>query len=222
MPTDKFLIFDTETTGLLPRGSGHKVHKYNTHQYPHIVQFSWMIYDNNLKKVTKIEDHVIRLPEGMEVPEASSNVHGITTKIMRMKGENVLNVLKIFTKDMLDSNYLVAHNINFDKTIVRAEYLRNNQIDWMGRHRKKEYCTLANSINVCNLIRQTKSGRNYKKFPKLMETHQTLFKTIPKNLHNSLIDIYVCFRCFHMLNYDFDILKKNKEFKKQFNHLCGL
>ena len=123
---------------------------------------------------------------------------------------------------MLDSDYIVAHNINYDKTIVRAEYIRNKKIDWMGRHRKKEFCTLANSINICNIMKVSKKGRPYKKFPKLMETHQTLFKTVPNNLHNSLIDIYVCFRCFHMLEYGFDILEKNKEFKKEFNRLCGL
>ena len=60
------------------------------------------------------------------------------------------------------------------------EYIRNKKIDWMGRHRKKEFCTLANSINVCNIMKLSKKGKPYKKFPKLMETHQTLFKTIPK------------------------------------------
>ena len=70
-------------------------------------------------------------------------------------------------------------------------------------------------------MKLSKKGRPYAKFPKLMETHQTLFKTIPNNLHNSLIDIYVCFRCFHMLEYGFDIREK-KEFKKEFNRLCGL
>ena len=54
MTKEKFLIFDTETTGLLP-GSQHRVHQYNTHQYPYIVQFSWMIYDNSVKRVTKID-----------------------------------------------------------------------------------------------------------------------------------------------------------------------
>ena len=121
MTKEKFLIFDTETTGLLP-ASQHRVHKYNTHQYPYIVQFSWMIYDNKLKRVTKIEDHIVRLPEGMIVPLESSKVHGITTKIMRKLGENILDVLKIFTKDLLDSDYIVAHNINYDKTIQYMKY----------------------------------------------------------------------------------------------------
>ena len=105
------------------------------------------------------------------------------------------------------------------KHIDKLSEFENNIIQ---SHRKKEFCTLANSINICNIMKLSKKGRPYKKFPKLMETHKTLFKTIPNNLHNSLIDIYVCFRCFHMLEYGFDILEKNKEFKKEFNRLCGL
>ena len=111
-----------------------------------------MIYDNSVKRVTKIEDHVVRLPEGMEVPLESSKVHGITTKIMRKVGENILDVLKIFTKDLLDSDYIVAHNIKYDKTVEERIY-NNNKIDWM-RHLKK--ILFINSINICNIMKLSK------------------------------------------------------------------
>ncbi|RZD41721.1 MAG: hypothetical protein CXT73_04420, partial [Methanobacteriota archaeon] len=136
----------------------YKVHKYNTHLYPYIVPISWLIYDDILKKVTKIEDHVIKLPEGIQVPKVCSDIHGITTEKMLEKGENIVDVLKLFTKDLLDSNYIIAHNINFDKTIIQAEYIRNNKIDWIGRHRKEEYCTMANSKEICSIIKKTKNG----------------------------------------------------------------
>ena len=39
---NNYLIFDTETTGLIKTVDGKKVH-------PYIVQLSWVLYDNNLK-----------------------------------------------------------------------------------------------------------------------------------------------------------------------------
>tara|TARA_B100000424_G_scaffold271643_1_gene275449 strand:+ start:4814 stop:5497 length:684 start_codon:yes stop_codon:yes gene_type:complete len=221
MPTkNKVIVFDTETTGL-PK-TNQKPNKWNTYLYPHIVQFSWFIFDINQKKVIKTCDYIIKVPDEIEIPIESTNVHGITTKISLEKGIDIKIALREFTKDLLDSHYLVAHNINFDKKVVSAEYLRNGLIDWIARHRKTEFCTLANSIELCQIYKTNKRNEKYLKWPKLMETHQQLFKTIPNNLHNSLIDIYVCFRCFHMLAFGEDINKINPRFSREFNTLCGL
>lgn len=217
---NKVIVFDTETTGL-PK-TRQKPNKWNTYLYPHIVQFSWFVFDINLKKVIKTADHIIKLPEDMEVPIESSNVHGITTEIMLKKGVDIVNVLREFTKDLLDSHYIVAHNINFDKNIVSVEYMRNDLIDWIARHRKKEFCTLANSIELCQIYKTNNQNEKYLKWPKLMETHEKLFKTVPNNLHNSLIDIYVCFRCFYKLAFGEDINNINTRFAREFNKLCGL
>ena len=35
-----------------------------------------------------------------------------------------------------------------------------------------------------------------KKFPTLLEFHRFLFGTEPANLHNSMVDVLVCLRCF--------------------------
>ena len=36
----------------------------------------------------------------------------------------------------------------------------------------------------------------YKKWPTLLEFHQHLFNSVPENLHNSIVDVLVCLRCF--------------------------
>ena len=58
-------------------------------------------------------------------PEASARIHGITTDIMREKGNPIKKVLKEFQKDFTQCQYIVAHNLNFDKTILRVELFRN-------------------------------------------------------------------------------------------------
>lgn len=41
-----------------------------------------------------------------------------------------------------------------------------------------------------------KPPTKYKKWPTLLEFHKHLFNTAPENLHNSIVDVLVCLRCF--------------------------
>ncbi len=215
----KVLIFDVETTGLPERGASLK----NLTKYPYIVQFSWMIYDASQNRVDGVNDHIVKIPEHITIPIEASNVHGISNDKMRSEGKDINLVLDIFTKDMLDSHVIVAHNLSFDKTIVQAEYLRNKRINWLGRHRKVEYCTMRRSLNICNIYKKNMyTGERTKKYPKLMELHHYWFKTVPNNLHNSLIDIFVCFRCYHQMEYNYDIMDKHKELSNYYNQICAL
>lgn len=215
----KVLIFDVETTGLPERGASLK----NLTKYPYIVQFSWMIYDASQNRVDGVNDHIVKIPEHITIPIEASNVHGISNDKMRSEGKDINLVLDIFTKDMLDSHVIVAHNLSFDKTIVQAEYLRNKRINWLGRHRKMEYCTMKRSLNICNIYKKNiYTGEKTKKYPKLMELHHYWFKTVPNNLHNSLIDIFVCFRCYHQMEYNYDIMDKHKELSNYYNQICAL
>ena len=215
----KVLIFDVETTGLPERGAS----LMNLEKYPYIVQFSWMIYDASQNKIDNVNDHIVKIPEHITIPIEASNVHGITNDKMRTEGRDINLILDIFTKDMLDSQVIVAHNLSFDKTIVQAEYLRNKRINWLGRHRKMEYCTMKRSLNICNIYKKNiYTGEKTKKYPKLMELHHYWFKTVPNNLHNSLIDIFVCFRCYHQMEYNYDIMDKHKELSNYYNEICAL
>ena len=51
---------------------------------------------------------------------------------------------------------------------------------------------------------------------------KVLFNTEPKNLHNSLIDVIVCFRCFHALTYNVDPVDTNEKMKQYCKIYCGL
>jgi hypothetical protein len=84
---------------------------------------------------------------------------------------------------------------------------------------KNIYCTLQESIEVCNIKLLDKYGKEYLKFPKLLELHNKLFNCIPNNLHNSLIDILVTLRCFMKLKYDKDLIKDCIKFQSLLQEL---
>jgi DNA polymerase III epsilon subunit-like protein len=42
----------------------------------------------------------------------------------------------------------------------------------------------------------------YAKWPTLLELHRHLFGTSPANLHNAIVDVLVCLRCFVSMHYN--------------------
>ena len=218
----KFIVFDTETTGL-PKSK--KASVENSEMWPYIVQFSWLIYDDVTDKIPKIRDYIVKLPDGMDIPEESTRIHGITTERMSSEGLSIKDVLREFTSDFLDCQMLIAHNIEFDSKVIQAEYCRNAPINWLGRHRKIEYCTMKYGKKFTNILRPSKfHNGTYQKPPKLIELHKELFKSDPNNLHNSLVDVFVCFRCFYQMVFEKDIFNPavNKELSEHYNSLCNL
>ena len=214
----KLLIFDVETTGLI---KGRNANVSETHKFPYIVQFSWITYDTETKEMC-LFDNIIKLPNNKTIPEDSIKIHGITNEKMMKEGKDIKKILYSFTDSVYRSDVLIAHNLQFDKRVIQSEYIRNNMIDWLARHRKNEYCTMKKGKNICKIYKESRYGNTpYMKYPKLMELHKHLFNTCPKNLHNSLVDVITCLRCYYKINYNKDLLD-NKKCKSLYFRLCGI
>lgn len=211
----RILVFDTETTGL-PTYRNASVS--DSDAWPHIVQWSWIVFDMKKQAIVSIHDHIMRLPTNKSIPEESTKIHGITNERMRKEGRFFKDVYSQFVADYETCNYLVAHNLEFDRKMIEAECFRNhlpvNSI-WT-RKRLTEYCTMKRSKALCGMKGTYQygkdKGKQYIRYPKLIELHQTLFdtesnKTTLNNLHNSMMDILVCFRCFYVIAFEKDPLE---------------
>jgi DNA polymerase-3 subunit epsilon len=122
----RVIVFDTETTGLIPRSLGGMPNRDQLHRCPHIVQLSWVVYDASAHVIEDVQDHVIRLPDGVNVPEEAARIHGISTGIARAKGKPIAQVISWFRDAALSCELLVGHNISFDYQMIRVECLRND------------------------------------------------------------------------------------------------
>jgi len=213
----KALILDTETTGL-PIKRIAKISDYNN--WPYIVQISWLICDIETATIESVKDYIVKLDEGMTIPEESTKIHGITNEKMRAEGRNIKEVLEIFINDFNAATFIVAHNLNFDKTIIRVELHRNNSPNVFADKRNIEFCTMEYGDPICNLTRVSKwNGQIKPKPPKLIELYELMFSEKPNNLHNSLIDVLVCFRCFYKMITNEDIYALNPVFRDYFMSL---
>ena len=123
-----------------------------------------------------------------------------------------------FDRAMLEVE-MSRHAQSITENPAGMEMLSMWTLEFLEQYRVDLYCTMQASIDLCSIMAMTQprmiasvsydpSGvpvvvqkpasapRQYKKFPKLSELHQKLFGSVPENLHNSLVDVFVCLRCF--------------------------
>ena len=225
----RVLDFDTETSGL-PKSK--IINASTLHLWPFIVQFSYIIFDNDSKNIIKIYDKIIKVKTYNVISEESIKLHGITNEISDAKGVNLIDVLNEFLCDLDKVDLMVGHNIEFDISMIKVELLRiineyekdetmkeklKSQLEFIV-NLDKTYCTMRNSIDLCKIEKENSRGK-YFKFPSLAELHEKLFNVKPKSLHNSLNDILITLRCFIKMYDDNDILEYNSEIRDLFKGL---
>ena len=88
----KYIIFDVETTGL-PKN--YKTSPKIVDNWPHIVQFAWIIYDDT--KISEEKSFIIK-PTDYVIPEESTAIHKITNE-QALNGTSLRTVLKDFKDD---------------------------------------------------------------------------------------------------------------------------
>ena len=199
----KVLIFDTETSGL-PEGKNPSI--YETQKWPHIIQLSYIIYDSEANDIVTLEDDYISIDNDVIIQPESQTVHNISRELLSSKGIPIEHALEKFNRFSEMSDVLVGHNVSFDKRMVMVEGIRNK----IRMNIHDTYCTMKNSVELCKIQRFWPNGDTYFKYPTLSELHDELFKKIPKNTHNALIDILICMRCFVKIELRKDICAINR------------
>jgi DNA polymerase III epsilon subunit-like protein len=223
----RVLVFDTETTGL-PKSK--IINPDTLNLWPHIVQFSYVIYDTVLNDIVETSDSIVKLEDGITITEDSTKIHGITDEISKKNGIDIDLILEDFFYHLRNIDLLVGHNVLFDINMIKVELLRiiyenhlnitDDEIKTIKynlhflTNYKNIFCTLQGSIELCNIKAINKFGKEYIKFPKLLELHQKLFESTPNNLHNSFNDILVTLRCYIKLRYNTDLNEDCNSFKK--------
>ena len=179
-----YLFFDTETTGL-PRDW--KAPVTDVHNWPRMIQIAWILCDDNGDRI-EADDYIIK-PEDFTIPQDAAKVHGISTERAIAEGSDLEAVLVMFNDLVEQSEFIVAHNINFDEKIIGAEFLRKGIES--SFEQKKKICTMNASTDYCEI-----PGPYGYKWPKLSELHIKLFGVDFEEAHDASVDINATERCF--------------------------
>ena len=204
----KIFVFDTETTGLPTERNASII---ATHKWPYIVQLSYLLYDTDNYMVVNYTDQIIKVPDNVTISKESEAIHKISNEMSKTKGVDIKRELVQFNNTLLEADLVIGHNISFDKRMIMVECIRHKlqQNFTLNSVRKPEYCTMKKSVNICKILTRGSNGDEYYKYPKLMELHKHLFGTIPNGLHNSMVDVLACLRCYGKMKLDVDLYEES-------------
>ena len=181
------LFLDTETTGLPKRRNASYSDVDN---WPRLVQLAWVTIDESGRELSAVE-HIVK-PDGFSIPSEASKIHGITTDMAKRSGTGLLEVLVEFASAVERSSTVVAHNVDYDRPVLEAEFIRSGLQCFLGD--KKLMCTKESSTEYCAL-----PGPYGYKWPTLDELHHKLFNTPMGAAHNALVDVRACMKCYFEL-----------------------
>ena len=178
------LFFDTETTGF-PNFNA----RARDPKQPHIVQLAAILTQDD---GTELDSYnTLIKPEGWNIPDEVSKIHGITNEIALERGiperESASKLLAMIRAASL----VVAHNITLDKFLARIAMRRFNLItdaDDLWWKQIPTFCTMRAMTPVCQL-----PGKylDYK-WPKLQEAYKHAFGNEFDGAHDALADVRAC------------------------------
>lgn len=171
----KYIVFDTETTGLPHVHDGEYPSYKNLSKYDcaRLVQLSWCVCDQH-KHIITVNDHII-LPDKFVIH--NDYIHGITQDHAIENGKPIKEVLTLFFQDLLKVNTIIGHNVEFDIHIIKSESFRynfENVIDKLDK--MKVLCTMNSAKKIFNRMISQK------------ELYKYFFNEEMSNMHNSKYD----------------------------------
>ena len=186
------LIYDTETTGI---PIDYKAHVHDVDNWPRLVQLAWLVLDDNFETLTH-RNYIIN-PHGLyEIPIEASNIHGITDEMANDVGLDILVPLVEFQLAQELCNVQVGHNVNFDRKVIGAEFIRAEMEEAYERARSMDrICTMFKTTKFCGL----KNKRGGPKWPTLQELHTRIFGEGFEGGHDAFADINATAKCYEAL-----------------------
>lgn len=198
----RFLVFDTETTGL-PKN--YKASHTDTANWPRIIQIAWAIVERD--GTTVKERCSLIKPDGWHVPDydywkstgLSDSRAKIESKFWTENGYSHLKsiaegvplkpVLEEFSEDLAICDYVVAHNMSYDLPITACEMYRYGVVP---KKKVPKICTKEASTDYCAIPSPYKRGKF--KWPNLTELHTKLFNEGFEGAHDAMDDVRACSR----------------------------
>lgn len=181
--TTTLLFFDVETTGLFARGADPS--RPELFDQCRIVSIAWSVEDTK-KRLLSRHYYIVDMPDFDTIP--AEHIHGIAKAETVQHGVSVSGVLDHFMRDLARADAVVAHNLQFDVTVLLSELHRLGRSEDVSElNRTDKRCTMLMTTDTLKLPSAHKR-RGYK-WPTLQELHEYLFHEPFENSHHAAADV---------------------------------
>ena len=187
------LLFDTETTGLPRRRNVSALDSPDV--WPDLVSISWIVHTNGVNAPER-HTYIIR-PDGWTIPEESIRIHGITNERARAEGHPLAEVLSYFRRDLVTSQHVIAHNMEFDKNVIlHAFKWRLGEDPLAFWDSTKEFCSMLQSKGELKIPGRWPKPHDPYKNPGLDELFRATFggREPPSGAHSADRDVDVLYQ----------------------------
>jgi DNA polymerase III subunit epsilon len=117
LPSLRFLVLDTETTGFVPK----------TH---HVIEYACIVMENGV--VTETVDELLALPEWETIPETIQQLTQISPEDLAGK-PTFADILPRLSSLLTEETILVGQNIPFDLGMLAGEGWNIKEHPWLRR-----------------------------------------------------------------------------------------
>ena len=178
-----YLIFQVAAAG---RPITWKARPDEVFNWPRLVAISWIILGED-KKPKGSKNYLIK-PDGYEFKDEHLEAISVDRKELEEHGESLTDVMDDFVKVCNEAQYVFAHNMKLNSTILGAVFLRAGKV--FPLRIKPAYCTMEEATFYTKL---PKKGGGFK-WPSLQEAHTIIFKKGYSPARNARADVIAASR----------------------------
>lgn len=178
-----YLIFDASANG---KPKSYKAALDDSFSWPRLLHLSWITLNEELKPINDF--NCVIKPEGFSASEEAMKMHHLELEQLD-KGDELQEVLTKFDEAVRASEFIFSHNLQFNESIVGAEYYRKTLSNPLISAEK--YCIMQEGTYFCKL-----PGKRGYKWPSLQELHNVCFKQGFTPGNNARADAIAATRCF--------------------------
>lgn len=180
-----YLIFDCSG---LATYTNFKADFTDTQSWPRLLHISWILLGPDYKPLQDFD--CVPLPSGFTIDEKSLSKAHIDEEDVRKKSAPLDSILDNFSACVEKSEYILAHNLNYNENILGAEYVRCKKS--INMFSKKRFCLMEEGTYYCKIPAK---GGGFK-FPTLPELHASCFGQSYGPAGNARADVIAAARCF--------------------------
>jgi DNA polymerase-3 subunit epsilon len=203
----RILFVDTETNGL-PKNSYAPPAEHKA--WPAILQISWIICsltEEGEFELVDTKNYQVTLPPEIAWDAGAASIHRMTEVNARSGGQDAGDVLTRFAHALATCQAVVAHNLHFDKSVIRAAGHRVSEkrghlapLRFMWPAGIQEFCTMVSTRDVVGIPSRHPEARHPFKVPRLSELFTFLYgksyDVSGAEFHNAACDVDCLVQCF--------------------------